>query len=122
MHVEVTKMRRAGVKLNDGERNTPQIGFVRVYYWRLVNGREERLVRAISLTSVESDTASHMADMNEVELKELRGDHMLFVGQELVRGCLNFCVRGTEGLAQRRENARQVRGEYYAAGWVKRSA
>ena len=77
-------MRRRGVKLKEGERDKPLIGFVRVNYWHLKNGRDDRLVRAIALRSVDDDTSSPMAGMNEAECKELRGDYMLWVGEELV--------------------------------------
>ena len=84
MHVEVTKMRRNGVKLQEADMDRPLIGFVRVDYWHLKNGSEDRLVRAIALRSVEDDTSSPMATMNEADCKELRGDYMLWIGEELV--------------------------------------
>jgi len=83
MHVEVTKMRHQGVKLLESHRAQPMIGFARVSYWRLKNGREDRLVRSITLRAVDDDVAASIAEMNDAELKELRGDYMLFIGEEM---------------------------------------
>lgn len=84
MNVEVTKLRRNGSKVTPENREPPLLGFVRISYWHLRSGREDRLVRAITLRAVDNDTAAPLASMNDCYLKELRAGYMLFVGDEMV--------------------------------------
>ena len=82
MHVEVTKLRRQGVKIPERERDAPEVGFIRISYWHLKNEQEDRLIRSVALRPVDNDVSAKKADMDDCHLKELRGEWMLFVGIE----------------------------------------
>ena len=88
MEVTVVKLRQLGKKLSPEQLEAAprEHGFMRIDYWHLRNGTEDRLVKELKLHSADTESSRVLLTLTEPVQTKLKGYDMVYTGTEYVGG------------------------------------